>query len=155
MLHACFILNHTANASIGHAVPMAVITGVTQDISPLLQFEWYEPVYYREEETEFPSKSKERFGWFVGIADTVGHALTFMILAEDTQRILHRSVVRTATDPMSRNLRARGYPKEELPQFVRSGIDDQIDQLADGETPGSICMPIIHPGELVGRTFQI
>ena len=75
MTYACFVLNHTVNASIGYAVPLTLLTGITQDISPLLQFEWYEPIYYREEETEFPSKSKESFGWFVGIAEHVGHAL--------------------------------------------------------------------------------
>ena len=71
--------------SIGYAVPLTLLTGITQDISPLLQFEWYEPIYYREEETEFPSMSNESFGWFVGIAEHVGHALTFMILTEDTK----------------------------------------------------------------------
>jgi hypothetical protein len=118
MLHACFILNHTANASIGYAVLLTMLTGVTQDISPLLQFEWYEPIYYREEEAEFPSASIERFGWFVGIAEIVGHALTFMVLANDTQKILYRSVIRTATDPSTANLRARGYPNQNLPQVI-------------------------------------
>jgi hypothetical protein len=118
MLHACFILNHTANASIGYAVPLAMLTGVTQDISPLLQFEWYEPIYYREEEAEFPSTSIERFGWFVGIAENVGHALTFMVLANDTQKILYRSVIRTGKDPSTANLRARGYPNQNLPQVI-------------------------------------
>ena len=55
ILHTCFILNHTFNASIGYAVPMTILTGITQDISPILQFEWYGFVYYREEEAEFPS----------------------------------------------------------------------------------------------------
>ena len=113
MTYACFVLNLTANASIGYAIPMAILTGITQDISPLLQFEWYEPIYYREEETGFPSKSTEKFGQFVGIAEHVGHALTFMVLNEDTQRIIQRSVVRTATDPSSTNLRARGYPNQD------------------------------------------
>lgn len=81
MVYTCFILNHSVNASNGYAVPMALLTGVTQDISPMLQFEWYEPVYFRTEQAEFPSSSTERYGQFVGIAETVGHALTFMVLA--------------------------------------------------------------------------
>src|SRR5687767_12607204 len=113
MLHACFILNHTVNALIAYAVPMNVLTGVTQNISPLLQFEWYKPVYYHEEVTGFLSQSKESFGWFVGIAETVGHALSFMILTKDTQKILFRFIVCTATDPLTTNLRAKGYPKED------------------------------------------
>jgi hypothetical protein len=41
MKYACFVLNHTANASINYAVPLQVLTVVTPDISSLLQFEWY------------------------------------------------------------------------------------------------------------------
>ena len=109
MAYACFVLNHTVNASIGYAVPLTLLTKITQDISPLLQFECYEPIYYREEETEFHSKSKESFGCFVGIAEHVGHALTYMILTEDTNMILYRSVICTATDPVSKSLRAKDY----------------------------------------------
>ena len=134
---------------------MTKLTGVTQDISPLLHYEWYEPIYYREEVTEFPSRSKESFGWFVGIAEHVGHALTFLVLTEDTNKVLSRSVIRTATDPDSRNLRARNYTNNEPTQFVRSCIDDKVDALDNGETPGSITMPIIHPQELVGHSFAI
>ncbi len=155
MTHACFILNHTVNASIGYTVPMAMLTGVTQDISPLLQFKWYEPVYYREEETAFPSESKESFGWFVGITDNAGHASTFMILSKDANKILYRSVVHTATDPSSKNLRAKAYSDQEPHQFVRSYIDDAIESTGDGETPPSVSMPIIHPEELVGRSFDV
>ena len=93
MKYACFVLNHTANASIGYAVPLQVLTGVTPDISSLLQFEWYEPVYYREEETVFPSVSTESYGQFVGISEHVGHTLTFMVLAEDSHHLLHWLVV--------------------------------------------------------------
>jgi len=155
MTYACFVLNYTVNASIGYAIPMTMLTGVTQDISPLLQFQWYEPVYYREEEAEFPSKSRERFGWFVGIAENVGHALTYMVLSKDTSKILHRSVVRTATDPTSMNFRARDIHDREPPQVVRSCIDDKIETLEDGENPGAISMPIVHPEDLVGRTFDV
>ena len=38
--HACMILNLTANASIGHAIPLQVLTGATPDLSPILQFDW-------------------------------------------------------------------------------------------------------------------
>jgi hypothetical protein len=36
MTYVCLILNHTANASIGNAIPMQVLTGSTPDISTLL-----------------------------------------------------------------------------------------------------------------------
>ena len=90
LTYVCMILNHTANASIKHAIPMQILTGVTPDISSLLQFEWYEPVYYKTEESHFPSMSKEKSGCFVGISEHVGHALTFMILTDETQKIIHQ-----------------------------------------------------------------
>ena len=39
LTYACMVLNLTANASIGYSIPMQVLTGVTQDFSPILQFE--------------------------------------------------------------------------------------------------------------------
>ena len=50
LMHVCFILNLSATASLGYAVPLTVLTGVMPDISALLQFDWYEPVYYKLDE---------------------------------------------------------------------------------------------------------
>ena len=66
LMHACMVLNHTTNASIGHAIPIQMLTGVTPDISPILQFDWYELVYYKMEENYFPSISNEKSGHLVG-----------------------------------------------------------------------------------------
>src|SRR5687768_15620841 len=145
------ILNHTANASIGNAIPIQVLTGATPDISAILQFDFYEPVYYKVEESHFPSMSNEKFGRFVGISEHVGHALTFMILAEDTQKIIHRSVVRTANDPATRNLRVDKPPDHEPEDHIQSHIDDAINE-EDGIRAR---MPIVHPEDLVGSTFRI
>ena len=80
------ILSHMANASIKDAIPMQVLTGVNPCISSLLQFNWYEPVYYKMEESHFPSMSNEQSGHFVGISEHVSHALMFLILTDDTQK---------------------------------------------------------------------
>ena len=104
LMHACLILNLTANASIGQAIPMQALTGVTPDFSPILQFDWYEPLYFKTKESHFPSMSNEKSGHFVGLSEHVGHALTFMILTDDTKKIIHQSVICTATNPNSENL---------------------------------------------------
>jgi Reverse transcriptase (RNA-dependent DNA polymerase) len=39
------------------------MTGRTPDISQLLRFQWYEPVYYRVSEATFPSDSKALYGF--------------------------------------------------------------------------------------------
>jgi hypothetical protein len=83
------ILNLTANASIGYAIPIQMLTGVTPDISPILQFDWYEPIYYKTEESQISSMSNEKSGCFVGVSEHVGHVLTFMVLTNDTEKIIH------------------------------------------------------------------
>ena len=79
-------------------------TGSTPDISSLLCFRFYEPVYYKLDDSDFPSDSTEKLGHFVGIAENVGHALTFKVLTNDTNKIIYRSRIRTALDPNTRNL---------------------------------------------------
>ena len=153
LMHVCFILNFTANSSIGDAIPMTVLTGTTHDISPLLQFDWYEPVYYMANESGFPSESKEKRGRFVGIAEHVGHALTYKILADDTNKVIYRSVVRTATDPSSRNLRTEMDKDKEPHPYIKSRMDDEIEN-DDGTGPKQ-SMPIVDPDELIGRTFLL
>jgi hypothetical protein len=43
--HVCYLLNHTYNNTINN-VPLTRLTGTTIDISPLLCFHFWEPVYY-------------------------------------------------------------------------------------------------------------
>ena len=124
--HACYVLNYTSNASIAHAIPIQILTGSTPDISALLQFDWYEPVYYRQQESSFPSKSNEKLGHFVGISEHVGHALTYKVLTDDSQKIIHWSVLCTATNPSTRNLRVED-PGEPHP-YIQSYLDDAIEE---------------------------
>ena len=125
-IDACMILNLTTNASIGHAIPLQVLTGVTPDISPILHFDWYKPEYFKTEESHFPSMSNEKSGRFVGVSEHVGHALTFMILTDNTEKIIHQSVIQTATDPSSENLQATNPPDREPVGHIWSYIDDNI-----------------------------
>ena len=73
------------------------------DISPLLQFSWFQPVLYLDPDAKWP-ESKEKPGHFVGFANNCGDALTFLIYTEDGQ-VLTRSVVRPATEMSNRNRR--------------------------------------------------
>ena len=45
LMYICFILNHMASKALNNFIPIQVLTGSTPDISPLLQFQWYEPIY--------------------------------------------------------------------------------------------------------------
>jgi hypothetical protein len=70
-----------------------------------------EPVLYLDPVSKFPETTeKEKPGFFVGFADNVGDALTFKILKNNLNAVLHRSVVRSATDPTHRNKRVTFKP---------------------------------------------
>ena len=73
----------------------------TREGRPKGVFRWYEPIYYYG--PEFPSGSRERRGRFLGIAEPVGHHMTFKILTDDTQKVIHRSTIRSTLYPQDRN----------------------------------------------------
>ena len=67
--YVCFLQNHIAYRSLGWRTPAEWILGHTPDISVLLQFEFWEPAYYKKLDDKFPSDSTEQVGRFVGIAE--------------------------------------------------------------------------------------
>jgi hypothetical protein len=82
LMYVCFILNFTVSSALNGGVPIQRATGFTNDISPLLRFCVSEPVYYKLDDPTFPSESREKLGRFVGIAEHVGHFMTFKILTD-------------------------------------------------------------------------
>jgi hypothetical protein len=125
----------------------SLATGSTNDISPLLQFRWYEPVYYKVDDSHFPSDSQKKRGCWVGIAEHVGHAMTFKILTDDTRKIIYRSNIQSALDPQSHNLRLDPLNDDDS---VKPIIKSRHDSTAHGEEKP---MPVIDPNDLIGRTF--
>jgi hypothetical protein len=105
ILFVCFLLNNVAHPSLKWNTPLFNLTGQRNDISMLLCFVWYQPVYYKVYEKSFPSDSTEARGRFVGISEHVGHRMTFKVLTEDTREIIYRSEVRSALDHLDTNLR--------------------------------------------------
>ena len=98
--YICVVLNHLASPTLQGICPVQALEGTTADISFLLHFSFYEPIYYRIDSSEpdlnFPSSSNEKKGYWVGFADNQGDSLTWRILTEDTQKIIIRSGVRSA-----------------------------------------------------------
>ena len=155
LLCVVFILNHTACAVINWAIPMTILTGSMIDISPPLQFQWWEPVYYHLDEAAFPSESEEKLGHFVGTAEHVGHRLTYKILTDNTNKVIQRSVIRSALDPSSTNQGASADydPDCEPPRILRSHAEDQLETARAEDPTASLSLPIIDITELEGRTF--
>ncbi len=69
--------------------PIFALTGSTNDISMLLYFHFWQPVYFcNGEKPVFPSESHESHGHFVVFAEHVGHAMTFKVLSDESQKVL-------------------------------------------------------------------
>jgi hypothetical protein len=174
-MYLCFVLNN-AFSDVIQSTPLRQAYGTDNDISPLLYFSFYEPVYYLVDEATFPSDSKELRGRWVGVSENVGHFMTYKILMDDTRWIIHRSNIRSVADPNSRNLRLDPL-NDEPPEVIRSlskaspaldhGEDLSLhsmeptdehpytestpDQSEHPSTGGD--MVIVDPQELLGRTF--
>jgi hypothetical protein len=88
LMYVCFLLNNTWCEAI-EDIPIHMSMGSTNDISPLLCFHFWEPVYYKLDDSDFLSDSREKRGHFVGISESVGHAMTFKILTDDTLKVIH------------------------------------------------------------------
>mmetsp|Transcript_5060 Transcript_5060/g.7746 ORF Transcript_5060/g.7746 Transcript_5060/m.7746 type:complete len:562 (-) Transcript_5060:1187-2872(-) len=151
LCYVAFVLNHTALKSLNWITPIQVLLDSTPDISVLLRFFWYQPVYYKLDDTTFPSDSPELRGRFVGISETVGHTMTYQILTDNTQKIIHRSNVRSALDSGSVNLKADlingelgTKPTDSDSDIIKSVNDSNIDKTT---------LKIIDPEALIGKTF--
>jgi hypothetical protein len=67
--------------------------GKPEDIPPLLQFCWFEPVLYSIDHS-FVSDSPKKSGHWVSVAETQGGALIYLILTDDLVVLLGSSPVK-------------------------------------------------------------
>ena len=170
--YVCYILNHMSTASLGGQVPPQVLYGVTPDISIMLLYTFYQPVFYATHDQYFPSESEERAGFWVGFAEHCGDSLTHMILDADSLKIIYRSAVRPRTlkNPNQRIADAGGEddhePHSEPLKYPTSSSNG--DKPTQPDTPtvfiksrhddGPISnkpLPEFNPDDLVGRTFLL
>ena len=75
LIYVASLLNHLANANLEDLPPLTKMNGTTIDISG-------------------PSESPEKSGRWMGVAHNVGDALTYKILADDTNKVIYRSAIR-------------------------------------------------------------
>ncbi len=102
-------------------------TGSTNDISPLLCFHFWEPV---------------------GISESVGHAMIFKILMDDTLKVIHWSNVRSALNLHAKNLWLDPLDPGNVATPIVKSHHDSVD---NGEILPP--MPVIDPLELIRHTF--
>ena len=151
----CYILNHTATKALNWEVPITKLTGQTPDISAILQFSFWEPVYFATNDgtATYPSTPNEAFGYFAGISEHVGDALTFLVWNPETKQLLHRSDVRAAMKTGERNLRlvapeGEDFRSKPIKEVIKSGSAQEHGRSG---TPNR--MPTISPEECLGRTY--
>jgi hypothetical protein len=151
--YVCFLLNNVAASGTG-PIPIQVLTGSMNDISPLLYFRWYEPVYYKLDDSDFPSDSREKCGRWVGIAEHSGHAMTFKILTDDTRKVIYHSNIRSVLDPKSRNLCMDPLTDDPVLNPILKSHHDHAPSDSSNHGENLVMpMPIVDPNDLVGRTF--
>ena len=87
MLLVIFCLNHTVDPSLadGTQTPLGYATGTVRDVSSLMQFSFWEPVYYLTDASErtFPGKSEEKRGQWIGISENIGAPITFIVASNN------------------------------------------------------------------------
>ena len=94
LIYVCYLLTHIACTALDGKIPLLALTGITPDISIILLFTFYQPVFYATYDQHFPLECKERAGYWVGFGEHCGDAMTHKILDHDTQKIIYRSAVR-------------------------------------------------------------
>ena len=162
LLYVVYLHNHMATESIGWKTPLQYKDGQRSDVSALLLFRWWEPVYYSLESRTFPTGTREKLGRWVGVAENQGDALTYLVLDDDSQKVVVRSNVRTALDPANPNLRAETSTAGLSPAFGeikpsgKSVLTSASEIPSDGRfviERSDLRLPKFTPEELLGLTF--
>jgi hypothetical protein len=93
-----YIRSHTAIDSfkLQGQVPETIVSGQTADISPFVEFGWYDWVKWWDGPAKFPEK-KEIYGWWLGPALDIGPAMCVKILKENGQ-VQYTSSYRAVSD---------------------------------------------------------
>ena len=59
MIYVCYILNHIACGALNRSIPLLMFYGTTPDISIMILYTFYQPVFYATHDQHFPSESEE------------------------------------------------------------------------------------------------
>ena len=176
--YICVVLNHLASPTLQGICPAQALEGTTPDISFMLHFSFYEPVYYRIDSSEpdlnFPSSSNEKKGYWVGFADNQGDHLTWRILTEDTQKIIIcsgiQSALRTTTNQCLASPSGEGttlpfpipYPQQSTNSLPLDPLDEStpnfehfVNSQSGKDEDNPIHMANIDIPNLLGRSFLL
>jgi hypothetical protein len=148
--YVVYIMNRTARSVLGWRTPYEALIGQTPDISPILQFCFWEKCYIKDYTPgkTFPSNSNETLVHFVGFSEGVGHSHTFLVYNPATDKLLSRSRLRKI-DENSVHYEDRPQPTG---QPGNSDIPEVVRGRASSDRP-DYRTATIFPQDLIGRTF--
>jgi hypothetical protein len=152
--HVVYILNRLSTESLDWKTPLEAATGQQPDISSILSFPWYAPVFFKSYASakSYPSKSSERLGHIVGVAEHQGDSLTFLVLDSITMQVVARSELRSALNAKAPNLRCNP-PSAGGEQVPVKPILSSTDLAGLDIDPSDLKLPQFSPDELLGRSF--
>ena len=113
-------------------VPETVMSGETSDISPFVEFEWYQWVMFRDTGVSYPH-DREVLGRYLGPSVDVGPAMTAQILKSNGW-VVHRSTYRALTnDEWEEPHQVRKRAEFDTDVSKKLGVGYDHDREADAE----------------------
>jgi hypothetical protein len=112
VLFVCGLFNVLSNRH--GEIPLEMITNQMVDISGYLSFHFWEEVFVSVDSNDHNKRKKlgkEELARWCGPAATIGDALTYWVLLNDSRMLVARSNVRSAKVPMFPNRKARPAPQ--------------------------------------------
>ena len=123
--------------------PLTVITGCQTDVSPYLDFHFWQEVF-----VEVPGGGEQLACW-CGPSHKQGDFLTYFVLLENAKQLVTRSNVRAAKDPLFPSRTQQPHPPDSNTKVpvetpVLTSIQDYYDE--------HVNLPMFSPDELLGMT---
>ena len=76
MIHTSYTPNHLSCKALDGNVPLGKLDGVSPDISIILLYTFYQPVFYATQNQSYHSVSEEQAAHWVGFGEHVGDTIT-------------------------------------------------------------------------------
>ena len=137
LVYICLCLNNYIDPKLGDGTkyPIMMCCFAKNDISMLLNFYSWQPVYYLvdPEDQSFSENLRKKRARWAGVDEKIGAKMCYKLVDEESGMIIYRSVIRAATEPGSSNLRVDPIK----PLLPTDTVLDEMMTAADFKTPVS------------------
>mmetsp|Transcript_20329 Transcript_20329/g.42624 ORF Transcript_20329/g.42624 Transcript_20329/m.42624 type:complete len:1867 (-) Transcript_20329:137-5737(-) len=142
LLYVVDLFNVLANSK--GEIPKSQVTGEMTDVSPYLDYHFYQEIF-----VENP-KGGEQLARWCGPTSKIGDSLTYWVLLNDTKKLVARSNIRPAKDPLFPNRRERSNPSD---GDTTTPVEKPVVQSIQDYYEEPVHLPVFSPEELIGMTF--